>query len=189
MLEYGRRILHVSREFDIAHSLVSRFWAAFQTSEKCSRCRLGGLPYSTMAEDDRYIILTAKRNRRSITGQMTSKFSAYTETQIAWKTVARHLQKTRLYDLRPVACVSFTRVHHSTHFKWCIAILASTIWPMFTLHMRSSSVFLLIEDGNLYGVKSVVLIIQKLSRKDSGTCSVMIWVSIMVKGLVTLHVL
>ncbi|GFV16969.1 hypothetical protein TNCV_1768801 [Trichonephila clavipes] len=36
-IEEGRKITDVAREFDIAHSVVSRLWKSFKTTEMCSR--------------------------------------------------------------------------------------------------------------------------------------------------------
>ncbi|GFT72796.1 transposable element Tc3 transposase [Trichonephila clavipes] len=36
-IEEGRKIKHVAREFDIAHSVVSRLWKSFKTTGMCSR--------------------------------------------------------------------------------------------------------------------------------------------------------
>ncbi|GFV54061.1 uncharacterized protein TNCV_1071841 [Trichonephila clavipes] len=36
-IEEGRKITDVTREFDIAHSVVSRLWKSFKTTGMCSR--------------------------------------------------------------------------------------------------------------------------------------------------------
>ncbi|GFV37456.1 hypothetical protein TNCV_1157191 [Trichonephila clavipes] len=36
-IEEGRKITHLAREFDIAHSVVSRLWKSFKTIGMCSR--------------------------------------------------------------------------------------------------------------------------------------------------------
>ncbi|GFX41990.1 hypothetical protein TNCV_4515981 [Trichonephila clavipes] len=36
-IEEGRKITDVAREYDIAHSVVSRLWKSFKTTGKCSR--------------------------------------------------------------------------------------------------------------------------------------------------------
>ncbi|GFW44956.1 uncharacterized protein TNCV_4512701 [Trichonephila clavipes] len=36
-IEEGRKIIDVAREFDIAHSVVSRLWKSFKTTGMCSR--------------------------------------------------------------------------------------------------------------------------------------------------------
>ncbi|GFS77013.1 transposable element Tcb2 transposase [Trichonephila clavipes] len=67
-IEEERKITDVAREFDIAHSVVSRLWKSFKTTGMCSRRHGGDRVRSTTPAEDRYIVLSAKRNRR-ITAQ------------------------------------------------------------------------------------------------------------------------
>ncbi|GFX16851.1 transposable element Tcb2 transposase [Trichonephila clavipes] len=62
-IEEGRKITDVAREFDIAHSVVSRLWKSFKTTGMYSRRHGGGRLRSTTPAEDRYIVLSAKRNR------------------------------------------------------------------------------------------------------------------------------
>ncbi|GFV01669.1 transposable element Tcb2 transposase [Trichonephila clavipes] len=68
-IEEGRKITDVAREFDIAHSVVSRLWKSFKTTGMCSRRHEGGRVRSTTPGEDRYIVLSAKRNRRTTAQQ------------------------------------------------------------------------------------------------------------------------
>ncbi|GFV54161.1 transposable element Tcb2 transposase [Trichonephila clavipes] len=106
-IEEGRKITDVDREYDIAHSVVSQLWKSFKTTGMCSRQHGGGRVRSTTPAEDRYIILSAKRNRR-ITAQ-----------QISRKTVARRLRGGGLYARRPVVCVPLTRQHRTACLQWC----------------------------------------------------------------------
>ncbi|GFU75706.1 transposable element Tcb2 transposase [Trichonephila clavipes] len=56
-IEEGRKITDVAREFDIAHSVVSRLWKSFKTTGMCSRQHGGGRVRSTKPAEDRYIVL------------------------------------------------------------------------------------------------------------------------------------
>ncbi|GFX48756.1 hypothetical protein TNCV_3479401 [Trichonephila clavipes] len=53
-IEEGRKITDVAREFDIAHSVVSRLWKSFKTTGMCSRRHGGGRVRSTTPAEDRY---------------------------------------------------------------------------------------------------------------------------------------
>ncbi|GFY30658.1 transposable element Tcb2 transposase [Trichonephila clavipes] len=68
-IEEGRKITDVARVFDIAHSVVSRLWKSFKTTGMCSRRHGGGRVRSTTPAEDRYIVLSAKRNRRTTAQQ------------------------------------------------------------------------------------------------------------------------
>ncbi|GFX67309.1 transposable element Tcb2 transposase [Trichonephila clavipes] len=68
-IEEGRKITDVARLFDIAHSVVSWLWKSFKTTGMCSRRHGGGHVRSTTPAEDRYIVLSAKRNRRTTAQQ------------------------------------------------------------------------------------------------------------------------
>ncbi|GFW02116.1 transposable element Tcb2 transposase [Trichonephila clavipes] len=115
----GRKITDVAREFDIAHSVVSRLWKSFKTTGMCSRRHGGGRVRSTTPAEDRYIVLSAKRNRRTTAQQVANQFLAASGKQISPKTVARRLRGGGLYARRPVVCVPLTRQHRTARLQWC----------------------------------------------------------------------
>ncbi|GFS94503.1 uncharacterized protein TNCV_2015151 [Trichonephila clavipes] len=94
-IEEGREITDVAREFDTAHSVVSRLWKSFKTTGMCSRRHGGGRVRSTTPAEDRYIVLSAKSNRRTTAQQVANKFLAASGKQISRKTVARRLRLRR----------------------------------------------------------------------------------------------
>ncbi|GFT09873.1 uncharacterized protein TNCV_416401 [Trichonephila clavipes] len=83
-IEEGQKI-NVAREFDIAHSVVSRPCKSFKTTGMCSRRHAGGRVRSTTPAEDRYIVLSAKRNRRTTAQQVANQFLAASGKQISRK--------------------------------------------------------------------------------------------------------
>ncbi|GFX20325.1 transposable element Tcb1 transposase [Trichonephila clavipes] len=69
-IEEGRKITDVAREFDIAHSVVSRLWKSFKTTGMCSRLHGGDRVRSTTPAEDICIVLSAKKNRRTTAQQV-----------------------------------------------------------------------------------------------------------------------
>ncbi|GFU08900.1 hypothetical protein TNCV_1317971 [Trichonephila clavipes] len=61
----------------------------------CSRRHGGGRVRSTTPAEDRYIVLSAKRNRRTTAQQVANQFLAASGKQISRKTVARRLRRRR----------------------------------------------------------------------------------------------
>ncbi|GFX65501.1 transposable element Tcb2 transposase [Trichonephila clavipes] len=118
-IEEGRKITDVAREFDIAYSVVSRLWKSFKTTGMCSRRHGGGRVRSTTPAEDRYIVLSAKRNRRTTAQQVANQFLAASGKQISRKTVARRLRGGGLYARRPVVCVPLTRQPRTALLQWC----------------------------------------------------------------------
>ncbi|GFT21633.1 HTH_Tnp_Tc3_2 domain-containing protein [Trichonephila clavipes] len=91
-IEEGRKITNVAREFDIVHSVVSRLWKSFKITGMCSRRHGRGRVRSTTPAEDRYIVLSAKRNMRTTAQQGANQFLADSGNQIFRKTVARRLR-------------------------------------------------------------------------------------------------
>ncbi|GFV29498.1 HTH_Tnp_Tc3_2 domain-containing protein [Trichonephila clavipes] len=88
-----------------------------QTSS--SRRHGGGRVRSTKPAEDRYIVLSAKRSRRTTAQQVANQFLAASGKQISQKTVARRLRGGGLYAHRPVVCVPLTRQHRTARLQWC----------------------------------------------------------------------
>ncbi|GFT19910.1 HTH_Tnp_Tc3_2 domain-containing protein [Trichonephila clavipes] len=105
-IEEERKITDVAREFDIAHSVVSWLWKSFKTIGMCSRRHGGGRVRSTTPSEDRYIVLSAKRNRRTTAQQVANQFLAASGKQISRKTVARRLRGEEDYTHADLLCVS-----------------------------------------------------------------------------------
>ncbi|GFX19741.1 transposable element Tcb2 transposase [Trichonephila clavipes] len=118
-IEEGRKITDVAREFDIAHSVVSRLWKSFKTPGMYSRRHGEGRVRSTTPAEDRYIVLSAKRNWRTTAQQVANQFLSASGKQISRKTVARRLRGGGLYARRPVVCVPLTRQHRTARLQWC----------------------------------------------------------------------
>ncbi|GFT09951.1 hypothetical protein TNCV_1114181 [Trichonephila clavipes] len=51
-IEEGRKITDVAREFDIAHSVVSRLWKSFKTTGMCSTARGGRVEVRRLQKTD-----------------------------------------------------------------------------------------------------------------------------------------
>ncbi|GFU87926.1 transposable element Tcb2 transposase [Trichonephila clavipes] len=92
---------------------------SFKTTGMCSRRHGGGRLRSTTPAEDRYIVLSAKRNRRTTAQQVANQFLAASGKQISRKTVARRLRGGGLYARRPVVCVPLTRQHRTARLQWC----------------------------------------------------------------------
>ncbi|GFT63598.1 transposable element Tcb2 transposase [Trichonephila clavipes] len=162
-----KKITDVAREFDIAHSVVSRLWKSFKTTGMCSRRHGGDHVRSTTPAEDRYIVLLAKRNRRTTAQQVANQFLAASGKQISRKTVARRLRGGGLYARRPVVCVPLTRQQNESSFSLSSDCRRQLIWR---------------ESGTAYRPENI----QEKDRYP--TCSIMLWAGIMINGCTRLHV-
>ncbi|GFU14996.1 bestrophin-3 [Trichonephila clavipes] len=191
-IEEGRKITDVAREFDIAHSVVSRLWKSFKTTGMCSIRHVGGRVRSTTPAEDRYIVLSAKRNRRTTAEQVANQFLAASGKHISRKTVARRLRGGGLYARRPVVCVPLTRQHRTARLKWCRehhnwteqdwACLLFSDESRFSLSSDCRRQLIWPESGTAYRPENI-------QEKDLyPTCSIMVRAGIMINGRTRLHV-
>ncbi|GFV18460.1 transposable element Tcb1 transposase [Trichonephila clavipes] len=186
----GRKITDVAREFDIAHSVVSRLWKSFKTTGMCSRRHGGGRVRSTTPAEDRYIVLSAKRNRRTTAQQVANQFLAASGKQISRKTVARRLRGGGLYARRPVVCVPLTRQHRTARLQWCREHHNWTEQDWACVLFSDESRFSLSSDRQLIWRESgTAYRPENIQEKDRyPTCSIMVWAGIMINGRMRLHV-
>ncbi|GFX00460.1 transposable element Tcb2 transposase [Trichonephila clavipes] len=191
-IEEGRKITDVAREFDIAHSVVSRLWKSFKTTGMCSRRHGGGRVRSTTPAEDRYIVLSAKRNRRTTAQQVANQFLAASGKQISRKTVARRLRGGGLYARRPVVCVPLTRQHRTARLQWCREHHNWTEQDWASLLFSDESRFSLSSDCRrqlIWRESGTAYRPENIQEKDRyPTCSIMVWAGIMINGRTRLHV-
>ncbi|GFY12330.1 transposable element Tcb2 transposase [Trichonephila clavipes] len=191
-IEEGRKITDVAREFDIAHSIVSRLWKSFKTTGMSSRRHGGGRVRRTTPAEDRYIVLSAKKNRYTTAQQVANQFLAASGKQISRKTVARRLRGGGLYACRAVVCFPLTRQHRTARLQWCRehhnwteqdwACVLFSDESRFSLSSDCRRQLIWRESGTAYRPENI----QEKDRYP--TCSIMVWVGIMVNGRTGLHV-
>ncbi|GFT64556.1 transposable element Tcb1 transposase [Trichonephila clavipes] len=191
-IEEGLKITDVAREFDIAHSVVSRLWKSLKITGMCSRRHGAGRVRSTMPTEDRYIVLSAKRNRRTTAQQVANQFLAASEKQISRKTVARRLRGGGLYARRPVVCDPLTRQHRTARLQWCREHYNWTEQDWACVLFSDESRFSLSSDGRrqlIWRESGTAYRPENIQEKDRyPTCSFMVWAGIMINGRMLLHV-
>ncbi|GFW27393.1 transposable element Tcb1 transposase [Trichonephila clavipes] len=116
-LECGRTHLEVSEELGIAQSVISRLWQRFQDGN-VSRCYSTGRPQITTPNEDWYLAVTAKRNKKSTASDMSRQLSSAIGTTVSRQTVYRLLGHIGLYACRPVRCVPLTATHCRLQLSW-----------------------------------------------------------------------
>ncbi|GFW79229.1 transposable element Tcb2 transposase [Trichonephila clavipes] len=79
----------------------------------------GGRPRTTIAGDDRYIILQVKRGRQQSTSVIAQQLSTATGRQVSRFTVATRLHKGGLFARRPERCLPLKVGHRRHHLQWC----------------------------------------------------------------------
>ncbi|KFM76730.1 Transposable element Tc1 transposase, partial [Stegodyphus mimosarum] len=99
-------------------SVISRLWQRFQDDGNVSRRYSTGRSRVTTPNEDRYLAVTAKRNRRSTASDLSRELSSATGTTISRQTVYRRLGQIGLYARRPLRCVPFTATDCRLRLAW-----------------------------------------------------------------------
>ncbi|GFU26767.1 transposable element Tcb1 transposase [Trichonephila clavipes] len=77
-----------------------------------------GLLRVTTLNEDRYLAVTAKRNRRSTASDLVRQLSSATGMKVSRQTVYRRLRHIGVYTSRPVRCVLPTATHCRLRLTW-----------------------------------------------------------------------
>ncbi|GFW97176.1 transposable element Tcb1 transposase [Trichonephila clavipes] len=183
---------YVAREFDIAHSVVSRLWKSFKTTGMCSRRHGRGRVRSTAPAEDRYIVLSAKRNRHTTAQQVANQLLAASRKQISRKTLARRLRGGGLYARRSVVSVPLTRQQRTARLQWCREQYNWTEQDWACVLFSDESRFSLSSDCRrqlIWRESGTAYRPENIQEKDRyPTCSIMVWAGIMINGRTRLHV-
>ncbi|GFY12599.1 transposable element Tcb2 transposase [Trichonephila clavipes] len=160
-IEERRKITDVAMKFDIAHSVVSRMWKSFKTTGMCSR-RHGE------------VVLEVRRLQKT-------DISSYQQKGTGTPQLSRS-----------VACVPLTRQHRTARLQWCRehhnwteqdwACVLFSDESRFSLSSDCRRQLIWRESGTAYRPENI----QEKDRYP--TCSIMVWVGIMINGRTRLHV-
>ncbi|GFV38310.1 transposable element Tcb2 transposase [Trichonephila clavipes] len=191
-IEEGRKITDVAREFNIAHSVVSRLWKSFKTTGMCSR-RHGEvvLEVRRLQKTD----ISCYQQKGTGAPQLSRwqiSFLLPQESRSPEKTVARRLRGGGLYARRPVVCVPLTRQHRTARLQWCCEHHNSTKQDWACVLFSDESRFSLSSDCRrqlIWRESSTAYRPENIQEKDRyPTCSIMVWAGIMINGRTRLHV-
>ncbi|GBL82965.1 Transposable element Tc1 transposase [Araneus ventricosus] len=191
-LECGCTQLEVSEELVIAQSVISRLWQRFQDDGNVSRCYSTGRPRVTTPNEDRYLAVTAKRNRRSTASDLSRQLSSATGTTVSRQTVYRRLGHIGLYARRPVRCVPLTATHCRLRLAWSreYALWTQQQWSCvmfsdesrFSLQSDSRRTFIWKAPGTRYHQENII------ERHRYGGAVWLVWGGIILGSRTDLHV-
>ncbi|GFT97516.1 transposable element Tcb1 transposase [Trichonephila clavipes] len=83
-----------------------------------SRCYSTGRLRVTTPNEDRYLAVTAKGNRRSTASDLSRHLSSATSTTVSRQTGYRRLGNIGLYARRPVRCIPLTATYCYLRLPW-----------------------------------------------------------------------
>ncbi|GFV78603.1 transposable element Tcb2 transposase [Trichonephila clavipes] len=158
-IEEGRKITDVAREFDIAHSVVSRLWKSFKTTGMCSRRHGGGR-------------VRRKQISRKTVARRLRGGGLYARRPVVCVPLTRQHRTARL---------QWCREHHNwTEQDWACVLLSDE--SRFSLSSDCRRQLIWRESGTAYRPENI----QEKDRYP--TCSIMVWAGIMINGRTRLHV-
>ncbi|GFT99822.1 transposable element Tcb2 transposase [Trichonephila clavipes] len=157
-IEEGRKITDVAREFDIAHSVVSRLWKSFKTTGMCSRRHGGGR-------------VRSKQISRKTVARRLRGGGLYARRPVVCVPLTRQHRTARL---------QWCREHHNwTEQDWPCVLFSDEC--RFSLASDCRRQLICRESGTAYRPENI----QEKDRYP--TCSIMVWAGIMINGRTCLH--
>ncbi|GFV51754.1 transposable element Tcb2 transposase [Trichonephila clavipes] len=160
-IEEGRKITDVAREFDIAHSVVSRLWKSFKTNGMCSR-RHGE------------VVLEVRRLQKT-------DISSYQQKATGAPQLSRRIVCVPLTRQHRTARLQWCREHHNwTEQNWACVLFSDE--SRFSLSSDCRRQLIWRESCTAYRPENI----QEKDRYP--TCSIMVWAGIMINGRTRLHV-
>ncbi|GFS91301.1 transposable element Tcb2 transposase [Trichonephila clavipes] len=111
MLESSRSQTEVSRILNVDQSVISRLRQMFRRTRDVTRQSVSGPPRITASRQDRYLVISARRQRGSTVRALDSALTVATGIRILRQTVYRRLNHAGLYARRPAVCIPLTSAH------------------------------------------------------------------------------
>ncbi|UYV85161.1 CD109 [Cordylochernes scorpioides] len=191
-MEAGQSQAEVARWLGVTRNVVSRLWKKFQTTANFARTPGQGRPRVTTLNQDRYLSLLVRRNRRMTASQLRSDLNAATGVLVSTDTIRRRLHKKGLYARRPIICVPLTPPQKRARKLWCRQHVAwnpnewrrvmFTDESRFSLNSDSSRVFVWREVGTRNNPRNMV------ERDPYRSQGFMVWAGIFLGGRTALHI-
>ncbi|GFT58489.1 transposable element Tcb2 transposase [Trichonephila clavipes] len=87
-------------------------------NRKCYTSTRAGWPRATTSTDDRYIQLTARRNRTENATQLQRQLLLATGRRVSSQTVRNRLHEGGIYARRPMVCIPLTPRPRAARRRW-----------------------------------------------------------------------
>ncbi|KMQ82797.1 dna-mediated transposase [Lasius niger] len=192
MLECGRSQTEVSQVLNVSQCAISKLWKRFQITGNVARRPVPGRPKVTTARQDRYLTITARRQRKISASELSSALTTATGVRVSRQTVYRRLDKVGLYARRPSVCVPLTSAQKRARLQWSLEHRqwSEQQWrnvmfsdeSRFCLETDSRRTTIWRERGTRFYEKNIT---EKHRFAKQG---VMVWAGIMLGGRTDLHI-
>ncbi|GFW17004.1 transposable element Tcb2 transposase [Trichonephila clavipes] len=110
-LEGGQTQAEVAQAIGVSQSVISRIWNRFLETESAGRRPRQGRRRARTPNEDRYLVLTARRHRNMKATLLQQHLRSATGTTVSTQTVRNRLHGVGLYSRRPLVCVRLPSRH------------------------------------------------------------------------------
>ncbi|GFW13568.1 amphiphysin [Trichonephila clavipes] len=110
-LEGGHTNAEVAQAIGVSQSVIFRIWKRFLEAGSAGRRPGQGRRRATTPNEDRYLVLTARRHRNMNATLLQQHLRSATGTTVSTQTVRNRLHGVGLYARRPMVCVRLTSRH------------------------------------------------------------------------------
>ncbi|GFW49177.1 transposable element Tcb2 transposase [Trichonephila clavipes] len=124
-LEGDQTQAEVAQAIGVPQSVISRIWNRFLETGSAGRRPGQGRRRATTPNEDRYLVLTARRRRNMNATLLQQHLHSATGTTVYTQTVRNRLHSVGLYARRPMVCVRLTSRHRrdrrdraTEHVNW-----------------------------------------------------------------------
>lgn len=117
-LEGGQTQAEVAQAIGVSQSVISRIWNRFLETGSAGRRPGQGRRRATTPNEDRYLVLTARRHRNMNATLLQQHLRSATGTTVSTQTVRNRLHGVGLYARRPMVCVRLTSRHRRDRREW-----------------------------------------------------------------------
>ncbi|GFU55309.1 transposable element Tcb2 transposase [Trichonephila clavipes] len=190
MLEFSRSQTEVSQILNVDQSEISRLWQRFQRTGDVTRQPVSAQPRVTTPRQDRYLAISARRQRGSTARAQGSALTVATEIRISRQIVYRRLNHAGLYARRPAVCIPLTSAHKRARLNWSLKYQHWSVgeWAnvmfsdeyRFSLSSDSRRVTIWRECGTRFEPRNI-------TERHFPSRGVMVWAGIMMEGRTDLH--
>ncbi|GFX72717.1 transposable element Tcb2 transposase [Trichonephila clavipes] len=102
----------------VSQSVISRIWNRILETGSSSRRPGQGRRRATTPNEDRYLVLTARRHRNMNATLLQQHLRSATITTVSTQTVQNQVHGVALYARRPMVCVGLTSRHRRDRREW-----------------------------------------------------------------------